>query len=400
MRVEADVRNRGWLSAESSADADVLFVCGNPGQEFSQVIERLWDQIPGPRARTGASAADQVAPALDEAAALLLDTGHQQQDASSRGHDPEATEDHQDCRAEPDRSGHEDADEGSHQDAEDAPHDGDAEMGHDSGHEETDHDGMDHGDGHEGMDHGGMDMPMPGGIPLAGEGEDRDGLNLDVLNVPLGPVLPHWPAGLVLRCALQGDVIVESSADVLGPEPPLPPTSPQRPGGEDDEGVRRRLAADRCDSAKRLLSLAGWGAAAAQFERVRDAILAGDGLDECSAILRRIGRKIERSRLLRWSLGGLYPSNGASKEEPDQLVRRPEPRTELRGWLAEAQALLEPGFPLDSYSEAEAREEAQRQLHALPALVKGLELGAARILVASLDLDTSLLVGEPVRAND
>ncbi len=51
----------------------------------------------------------------------------------------------------------------------------------------------------------------PAGIPLAGGAQDRDGLEMDVLHVPLGPVLTHWPAGLVLRCRLHGDVVADAS---------------------------------------------------------------------------------------------------------------------------------------------------------------------------------------------
>ena len=80
-------------------------------------------------------------------------------------------------------------------------------------HEGMDHEGMDHeGIDHGGIDHGGMDMARPGGSPLPREGDDdRDGLEMDVLHVPLGPVLPHWPAGLVVWCVLQGDVIVSAA---------------------------------------------------------------------------------------------------------------------------------------------------------------------------------------------
>ena len=100
---------------------------------------------------------------------------------------------------------------------------------------------MDHG-GH-GMDHGGMDhgdMEMsPGGIPLAEGGEDRDGLEMDVLHVRLGPVLPHWPAGLVLRCSLQGDVIAEAQAELV-----------DGPALQDDDGAppgpRHSTTSPRC----------------------------------------------------------------------------------------------------------------------------------------------------------
>ncbi len=60
-----------------------------------------------------------------------------------------------------------------------------------------------------------MEM-APAGISLAGGAEDRDGLEMDVLHLPLGPVLPHWPAGLVVRCVLHGDVVAEVEVDHVG----------------------------------------------------------------------------------------------------------------------------------------------------------------------------------------
>jgi hypothetical protein len=76
-------------------------------------------------------------------------------------------------------------------------------------HMDSPHGDMGHGD------HGDMaDMHMAGmrmgtgpvrGLPMAREGDDRVGLRLGRLHVPLGPVLPDWPAGLVMRLTLQGD---------------------------------------------------------------------------------------------------------------------------------------------------------------------------------------------------
>src|SRR5699024_10599404 len=89
-------------------------------------------------------------------------------------------------------------------------HEGHEDHGGHGGHEgHADHGGH---EGHEG--HGDMDM-APAGIPLAEGGEDRDGLEMDVLHLPLGPVLPFWPAGLVLHCSLQGDVVVDATASVI-----------------------------------------------------------------------------------------------------------------------------------------------------------------------------------------
>ena len=55
----------------------------------------------------------------------------------------------------------------------------------------------------------------PDGIPLAEGAEDRDGLEMDVLHLPLGPVLRHWPAGVVLRLTLHGDVVADAEVTRL-----------------------------------------------------------------------------------------------------------------------------------------------------------------------------------------
>lgn len=46
--VERRVAARGWCAAVSPADADLLAVCGMPGSELGEVVERIWDQLPGP----------------------------------------------------------------------------------------------------------------------------------------------------------------------------------------------------------------------------------------------------------------------------------------------------------------------------------------------------------------
>lgn len=84
---------------------------------------------------------------------------------------------------------------------------------------------MDHGD----MDHGDMEM-APSGIPLAEGAQDRDGLEMDVLHLGLGPVLAHWPAGVRLRCVLSGDVVTEATVALLDAEHRPAPEPPSWPG--------------------------------------------------------------------------------------------------------------------------------------------------------------------------
>jgi hypothetical protein len=162
---------------------------------------------------------------------------------------------------------------------------------------------MNHGDvdhaamGHGGMDHEGMDM-APAGIPLAEGAEDRDGLEMDVLRVPLGPVLPYWPAGLVLRCVLHGDVIAEAQPTVL-------PVAHLR-DITDQTSPSMRAARD-CDCAADVLALAGWRTAASSARRITADLVAGGDAATAAAALDRLHRQVTRSYVLRWSLRGLGP---------------------------------------------------------------------------------------------
>ena len=148
----------GWCLAGSVADADVLAVVGEPGPRLREVVERTWHQMSEPRARVDVTTEDGVAPALAEARDVLLDTDRQRAGARARPRQEDSPP------AEPD------------------------------------------------------DM-SPDGIPLAEGAEDRDGLEMDVLHLPLGPVLAHWPAGVVLRVTLHGDVVADAEVEDLDPEP-------------------------------------------------------------------------------------------------------------------------------------------------------------------------------------
>ncbi|MGY1858190.1 hypothetical protein [Modestobacter sp. SYSU DS0290] len=367
--VERDARDRGWRLALSPADADLLVVCGRPGPRLAAAVDHVWTQLPGPRARTAVHEPAAVAAALDAALAELADDAGQRRDAADRPAEPapgtgatdpvpgERTAEGGDGAAEPagfDDPGPDDdhamADHGD-MDHGDMDH-GDMDHG-DMDHGDMDHGDMDHGDmDHGDMDHGDMDMgmPMPGGIGLAGAGgddqlADPDGLDLDVLHLPLGPVLPHWPAGLLLHTTLQGDLVVAATPEVL-------PADGQPPLAQDVH----RSAAGRWDAVATLLALAGWTDAAVRAARLRDAALDGE-LHQRDAD--RLARRIRRSRLLRASLRGLgeLPEGDAH----DRLLH----------WLD---------------GTASARPTT---LGDVADLVTGLDLAAARLVVASLDLDTA-----------
>jgi len=239
-----------------------------------------------------------------------------------------------------------------------------------------DHGGMDHG----GMDHGGM---APDGIPLAQGGEDRDGLEMDVLHLSLGPVLGNWPAGLVLRLTLQGDVVSDARASIV----------------DADRVAGAALAADRpgtagawrCDNAASVLSLAGWPDAATAARRVRDTFL--EGGDDADALreLEKLRRQVRRSPLIRWSLRGI-----------GRLTAEDVERRGLPGhWVGDVYDRLVSMFDADAASQLlpgtrspGGSRASVAAFRALPGLVTGLDLAAVRLLVSSLALDmTSALEG-------
>ncbi|SEK68158.1 hypothetical protein SAMN04515665_104100 [Blastococcus sp. DSM 46786] len=321
---EEQLRRRGWRPALTPADADALLVCGVPGARLAAAVDLVWDQLPGPRARAEVLDPAGTAAALDRVVAELSDDAAQRADAASRPGEP--------------AMGIEAGADPAQDDAEDMDH-GDDDP-------EDDSEDMDDGD----MD---MDMPMPAGIPLAGGGDARDGLEMDVLHVPLGPVLPAWPAGLVLHCTVQGDVVQETRAEVLPPDPAAEPDGDLVPGSP----------ADRCDRAAGILALAGWADAAAAAARLRDDLLSPGNPGACRSALERLTRRVRRSRTLRWTL-------------PGQLHGR------LLALLDEAAAALT-GTPTPI---------ALLPLDDLAPLVTGQELGAVRLRVAAAELAPGTLV--------
>lgn len=312
--VERGAVARGWHLALSPADADVLAVCGEPGPGLGGAVERVWQEMPGPRVRVSLHARGDAAIQLDEAHAALLDTARHRDDARSRPATPP--------------------------------------------HLSTDDEADDLGE----MDRDEMDM-SPGGIPLAEGGEDRDGLEMDVLHVRLGPVLPHWPAGLVLRCALQGDVITEAEAELL--DDAMHDQVPH-------DGAPWAVKARRMDNLVDLLALAGWDDAAGRARVVRDQLLE-DGEDAAvSGAVARVLRRVRRSRPLRWSLRGIGPLTEAD------LRRRGLPAN-LVGDTYDR--LL---WMLDNVETALGGGDVS--VKQLPGLVTGLDLATARLVVASLDI--------------
>jgi hypothetical protein len=339
LALEAAMARRGWPAATGPADADVLAVAGSPGPGVAAVVERIWRQIPAPRARIEIAAHAGVDAALTGAAALLADADRQRipPPDEATGHDAtghDAT-DHDATDGDGGHAGHGGG----------AGEDGDGHSGHRDGHGG--------GAAHHGHhDHRGMELP--GGLPMADLGEDRDGLTLDRLHIALGPVLPDWPAGLVVRVTLQGDVIQEAAAEVLDAAHGTPYAWPS--------AVAREL-----DGLARFLGVAGWPAAAARARVLRDEALAGTSSGQVGPQPAALVRRIRRSRTLRWSIRGI-PAGGA-----DVLAL-----LEARLAAVEALAAREPVPP------AAARPAVDE----LAGLLVGAELAAARLIVAGADPDT------------
>ncbi|WP_308432549.1 hypothetical protein [Streptomyces coeruleorubidus] len=246
------------------------------------------------------------------------------------------------------------------------------------------------------------------GLPMAERADDRDKLRLDQLHVPFGPALSDWPAGLVLRLTLQGDVVQGVEVDHLsvasGPRPPFwdEPWLRAAHGEEVTRGdaVRRRCAA-HLDSAGRLLAVAGWDDVAVRCRRLRDELLAGASREGIGGDLRRTVHRVGRSRALRWSIAGLgdLPADRARAAgvTGPALAAGGDVYDRLLMWLSEVERGLEElgdTRPLarDDRTGPRGRLDGPRPpsaalLDVLPGLLIGAEFACARIIVASLDPD-------------
>jgi len=225
---------------------------------------------------------------------------------------------------------------------------------------------MEHGEMGHG-EFGDMSVSGPAGIALAAGGPDRDGLEMDILHLRLGPVLADWPAGLVLWCSLQGDAIAGvdvETTDVFA--------APQRSAA---------MTAYRIDAAARLLSLAG-APAGASLVRLRDLLLGGAALEGVLDELAQVRRAVARSSSLRWSLNNLGEIDAG-------LVRQHRWPISWTGDVYERLLhLLDVTSGSTTAAHQDPSSEGPAELRAiaavLPLLLPGMDLAAARLVVASL----------------
>jgi len=362
LTAEKQVRRRGWPVALTPADTDVFLVAGTAAADIAEAVEAAWAAVPAPHALARVTRPDDVGPALDAARAELAGAADQRRSAATR---------HRDRHGRHDTSGHH------------------------------------HAMGRGGHGHEMADMGMPAGLPMAGRAEDRDGLKLDQLHVPLGPLLPDWPAGLVARLTLQGDVVQHAEAAAVGLAADAASfwAEPWRRALAGDpvttDAAARRRAAAHLDSLARFLAVAGWADAAATARALRDDTLGGKPASMLGPAVGRFAARVARSRLLAWStrgIGALRVEDAAAAGAGSQAPRLAGDVTaRYRRWcgdLADVTALLDDDSPLDGSVLAplrggagDGRAASAALLAVLPRLLEGAEFAAARLIVASLDPD-------------
>ena len=459
LAVERYARERGWPVARTAADADVLVVVGRPVAGLGDVVAVLERQIPAPWVRVDVTGPAGVSEALDPLPERLSawtptgedaqrDTAHETaamtrpgrrggdamnghhdhsveaSDQPHAGHDLAGSGGHGMAEADG-HAGHDMAGSGGHAGHDVAGHEGHDDrggagpaddLGDGGGHQMGVHDmrshqmgGHDMG-GHDMDGHGHDDMGVVAGLPMAGRAPDRDGLKLDVLHVPFGPVLPHWPAGLRVSLAVQGDVVQEASVRALGiaddgsvpfwDEPALRALA----GASVAAGeVARRRAASHLDSLARLLGVAGWDGPAVRCAVLRDRTLAGEPTGPLAAAFRPLVRRVVRSRVLRRMTIGVGEADAATADRAGisgpAAITAGDVWARLVRWVRSVEEDL---ARLDDRSPA-ADVEGPRGpldgpdppsavlLDVLPGLLVGAELAAVRLIVASLDPDLAEL---------
>jgi hypothetical protein len=214
-------------------------------------------------------------------------------------------------------------------------------------------------------------MGMPGGLAMADVGPDRDGLTLDRLRVPLGPVLPDWPAGLVVEVVLQGDVVQEATARILDRAGQAAESFWDAPGTD----RARRTAARHLDGLARLLGTAGWAGPAATARHLRDELLSGAPAGPLRVRTQALVARVRRSRTLHRMLRGL--GRGAADVENRLAARLSALESAMADLDAPASPAADTGWGA-----------VEPGIDQLADLLVGAEFAAARLIVAAVDPDT------------
>ncbi|GFH39122.1 hypothetical protein [Streptomyces pacificus] len=436
LAVEAELTRRGWPSAASPAAAAGLVVAGLPGGERPRWLEGLWHGMPRPKAHVAVDHAGDASHALGVLSGLLA-TGREGEApwAVSTGSPREAR-----GAGRQDRGGGQ----GAHRRQETGGRDergGRGERGGREGHGSTNgrdgrsewggrgsHSGHHGRDGRDGLDsahgrdghgghgeaggQGGHREGVTAGLPMAGRADDRDGLRLDRLHLPLGPALADWPAGLVLDVALQGDVLqsAEEHPGEAAPAGRYPYWSEpwlRAAGGEavTRGAAERRRCASHLDSVGRFLAVSGWPRPAARARGLRDRLLHGAAAGDVAPEVLRLTRGVARSRTLRWLTRGLgeLPAGRAGElgVTGPALTAGGDVHARLCVWLREiecsvhrmddARAVADAGGPRGRLDGGLPPSRAL--LDALLPLLPGAEFACARLVLASFDPDPDEFAG-------
>jgi hypothetical protein len=163
----------------------------------------------------------------------------------------------------------------------------------------------------------GMTGGTPYGRPMAGLVDDRDGLRLDAVSLPVGPFFPRFPPGLTIEVQWAGDVVVEASVEpnpFLGGDPVAVDPSPLllpfvRALTEPVAIAELELARARSHLRWLAEALAAHGLHALGSRALALAIRLGPN---DAGPVRRLGRLIEWSQVLRWSTKGVGRIDGAA----------------------------------------------------------------------------------------
>lgn len=439
LEVEAELRRHAWPVMDGPAAADLVVVLGSPDSTDAGWLDAVWRQVPSPRALVTVSRVEEVRGEL-EAGAALLASGGQELLPTAEGEavaEPRPSSEHGNRQPSPPPEQHGPQDTahgpaGQGADGTDAEHD--AHRRHEGHHEQhadpdesTEHQGHDdqeHHEGHAGHQdhsaghgHAGHDMGemKVAGLPMAERADDRDGLRLDLLHIPLGPALSDWPCGLILHLSLQGDLVQDADVEYVHVRSAQAPfwSAPWLRASHGDHVTRDSAARRRCgahlDSLGRFLAVTGWGDLAARSRRLRDLVLADAPAEQSRPELWKLVRRVERSRTLRWLTTGLGP---LPADRADELGVSGPARTadgdaydRARTWLEETRRAVDqfgdtrPLSP-DDLTGPRGRVDSPRPpsrslLDALPELLHGVEFAAARVIVASLDPDVDELAGAP-----
>jgi len=311
-------------------------------------------------------------------------------------------------------------------------HKGDEHKDHEHNHDE--HEGHDH----EGHDHH-HDM-KPGGLAMAKRAEDRDGLKLDVLHVPLGPILYAWPAGLYLETTMQGDVIQDAKLKKISNQSNgkswYNEPWDQVLNGEEITvlEVERHRIISHLDSLHRLLMVIGNESAVLKIAQIKHAAMQKTmDVDAVSQLLQNLKNILKGSQLEKLTKGigrltieeakkfGLtgpaLRACGATEDlrsgseaygsfEPLVALGEGDARSRWHQWIGEIEISLQLinksiKTPLETNNGKlegprgilgdENKKPSIALIKAICSLIKGQELAVARILVASFDPDINEL---------